>query len=331
MTHHLPSTDDLKQQARRLRTALAARGTELSHGHALELVAAQHGVRDWNTLSASASGPRAGDDAYGPVIPVLRIFDVAKAREFYLGFLGFTQDWEHTFDDHSPSYLQVSRSGAVLHLSEHHGDATPGATVRILVPDAAAVQRELVGRDYRYARPGLETMPWGLEVQVGDPFANRLVFHQLVEGGDEVDHDEAASGPIEHDLRVEGSPAHAFDVLTARIGTWWDPVYAPPGLRDVVIEPRVGGGCTMLLDGGGSYRWGTVTAWEPGSRYAQTFSLGGDANHPTEVDIAFEPDGDGTLVRFRHGGWTAANVAGRPRFTDWPVILERYVDACRLP
>ena len=61
---------------------------------------------------------------------MLRIFDVAKAREFYSEFLGFAIDWEHTFDDHAPVYLQASREGAVLHLSEHHGDASPGATVR---------------------------------------------------------------------------------------------------------------------------------------------------------------------------------------------------------
>ena len=40
-------------------------------------------------------------------IPILRIFDVGKAREFYLGFLGFTVDWEHRFDDRAPLYMQV--------------------------------------------------------------------------------------------------------------------------------------------------------------------------------------------------------------------------------
>lgn len=30
---------------------------------------------------------------------LLRIFDVAKAKEFYVGFLGFTVDWEHRFDE----------------------------------------------------------------------------------------------------------------------------------------------------------------------------------------------------------------------------------------
>lgn len=58
-------------------------------------------------------------------VPLLRIFDVAKAREFYVGWLGFTIDWEHRFDARAPLYMQVSRAGLVLHLTEHHGDCCP--------------------------------------------------------------------------------------------------------------------------------------------------------------------------------------------------------------
>jgi len=68
-----------------------------------------------------------GEVEFRRVVPILRIFDVAKAKDFYAGFLGFTIDWEHRFDDRAPLYLQVSRNGLVLHLSEHHGDGTPGS------------------------------------------------------------------------------------------------------------------------------------------------------------------------------------------------------------
>jgi hypothetical protein len=30
-------------------------------------------------------------------IPLLRIFDVERAKAFYVGFLGFAIDWEHRF------------------------------------------------------------------------------------------------------------------------------------------------------------------------------------------------------------------------------------------
>jgi hypothetical protein len=51
--------------------------------------------------------------------------------------------------------------------------------MRIKVEDIAALHRELIGKKYRYARPGLETTPWQTgEVTVGDPFGNRLHFYE---------------------------------------------------------------------------------------------------------------------------------------------------------
>ena len=63
---------------------------------------------------------------FGRVVPVFRIFSLDKAREFYLDFLGFKVDWEHRFAPDLPVYMQVSRAGLAFHLSEHHGDGTPG-------------------------------------------------------------------------------------------------------------------------------------------------------------------------------------------------------------
>ena len=64
---------------------------------------------------------------FGNTIPILRILDDAKAREFCGDFLGFTIDWEHRFEAGTPLYMQVSKDQCVLHLSEHYGDGTPGA------------------------------------------------------------------------------------------------------------------------------------------------------------------------------------------------------------
>ncbi|MEM5432964.1 glyoxalase superfamily protein [Cupriavidus oxalaticus] len=111
-----------------------------------------------------------------PAIPILRIFSVDKAREFYLDFLGFTVDWEHRFEEGFPLYMQVRRSGLTLHLSEHYGDATPGSTVFVPMQDIDALHRELAAKDYAYARPGIETLGWGRQLQVADPFGNRLRF-----------------------------------------------------------------------------------------------------------------------------------------------------------
>jgi uncharacterized glyoxalase superfamily protein PhnB len=109
--------------------------------------------------------------------PILRIFDEAKAREFYLSFLGFKLDWEHRFEPSLPIYMQVSRGGCVLHLTEHHGDASPGAAMRIHADDLDALHAELIAKQYPYARPSIEAMPWGTrDMSVKDPFGNRLTF-----------------------------------------------------------------------------------------------------------------------------------------------------------
>ncbi len=50
----LPSIEELKQQARRLRSGLADDGDFISHSESLELIARQYGMRDWNTLHAAA-------------------------------------------------------------------------------------------------------------------------------------------------------------------------------------------------------------------------------------------------------------------------------------
>jgi catechol 2,3-dioxygenase-like lactoylglutathione lyase family enzyme len=122
----------------------------------------------------------------GKIIPILRIFDEAKAKEFYIGFLGFRLDWEHRFEPGLPLYMQVSRDACTLHLSEHHGDCCPGAALRIETERLEAYCRELHARQYRYARPGIEEMPWGSkDMRIVDPFGNRLIFTSIVTGAAE--------------------------------------------------------------------------------------------------------------------------------------------------
>lgn len=108
--------------------------------------------------------------------PILRIFDETKAREFYVDFLGLSVDWEHRFEDNYPLYMQVSRAGLVLHLSGHHGDATPGSNVFVNTVNIEAYQRELAAKAYTFMKPGVEKLPWGLQMEVTDPFGNRIRF-----------------------------------------------------------------------------------------------------------------------------------------------------------
>lgn len=113
--------------------------------------------------------------------PILRIFDETKAKEFYVDFLGFSVDWEHRFEEGLPLYMQVSKDGCVLHLSEHHGDCCPGSAMRIETSELEAFQRELIARQYKNARPGINEMPWGSkDMSISDPFGNRLTFTNAI-------------------------------------------------------------------------------------------------------------------------------------------------------
>lgn len=113
------------------------------------------------------------------VTPILRMFDVQMAKQFYLEFLEFTLDWEHRFEDGLPLYMQISSGDCRIHLSEHHGDCSPGAAIRIEVSGIEELHSKLLSKKYKYARPGLETTPWNTkEMQITDPFGNKLIFYQ---------------------------------------------------------------------------------------------------------------------------------------------------------
>jgi uncharacterized glyoxalase superfamily protein PhnB len=118
---------------------------------------------------------------FGKTAPILRIFDEDRAKEFYVNFLGFRIDWEHRFEEDLPLYMQISKDDCILHLSEHHGDGCPGAAMRIETNELEAFQKVLLAKDYKYARPSIEEMPWGSrDMSVTDPFGNRLTFTNAV-------------------------------------------------------------------------------------------------------------------------------------------------------
>ena len=61
------------------------------------------------------------------------------------------------FEPGLPLYLQVSKDGCVLQLSEHHGDCSPGAAMRIETSELDAFHAELASkhrRPWRQSRSG---------------------------------------------------------------------------------------------------------------------------------------------------------------------------------
>lgn len=130
-------------------------------------------------MSSDPAPAARASHSFGPVIPILRSFDEGKAREFYIDWLGFRVDWEHRFEPGTPLYMQVSRGGCVLHLSEHHGDGTPGSAVRVLVEELEAFHAELQARPYKNYRPSLQDQEWGArEMVVQDGAGNKVIFYR---------------------------------------------------------------------------------------------------------------------------------------------------------
>lgn len=171
------SIEQAKQMAKRLRADLLKSNQDVSHSAALELVAHQLGHKDWNTASALLPPENTSPGiTFDKSIPILRSFDETKAREFYLEFLGFSIEFEHRFEADLPLYLGISRDGLQLHLSEHHGDASPGSTVFIPMHNIEQLRDELLAKRYGYGRPAIVEQGWGKVLEVYDPFGNRLRF-----------------------------------------------------------------------------------------------------------------------------------------------------------
>lgn len=165
-----------KNAARVLRASLAADGLDISHSRALELVSRQLGYDDWNTAHAALT--RTTSDL-GAAVPVLRVQDWSAAEPFYRGYLGFGVAWVHRHEAGLPVYVRVTRDAAVLDLSEHHGDGTPGSVAWVPLRDLAAYHRELGGRGHARLRPGIDDeAPGGPTMTIVDPFGNTLRFCQ---------------------------------------------------------------------------------------------------------------------------------------------------------
>lgn len=108
------------------------------------------------------------------VFPTLRITDYARSKRFYVDGLGFRIDWEHRFDVRDPVFVQLTRDGLSLYLSEHAGDGRPGGLVHLYVPDVDAWYAEIVSRGLAVEFPPRDE-PWGnRDLRIADPDGNQL-------------------------------------------------------------------------------------------------------------------------------------------------------------
>lgn len=142
--------------------------------------------------------------------------------------------------------------------------------------------------------------------------------------------DQGLGEAIVHSVVVDADRQRAFEVFTEHFGAWWDPrlTAAPHTFSGVRVPTAPGEEVVFEHADGVHYPVGRVTDYEPGQRFAMSFWLALDRDHPTRLLVEFEPTPAGaqTHVTLTHDGWTASTVAERPKFTEWPDLLRRYAE-----
>jgi catechol 2,3-dioxygenase-like lactoylglutathione lyase family enzyme len=185
--------EQYKKMARRLRTDLADSGVAVSHSRALEIVAHQHGARDWNTLAAgidrAPAAPVRLDRAAGvdavqvhEIVPFLHPVSMERSLAFYRDLLGFriALSWPSPDDvrwcrlEHGHAALMLQEPGDV------HGrpSGTPlgqGLSLNFTCSNALAVYDAVVDSRAVVEEPMVSNHMW--VVTLRDPDGCRIEFH----------------------------------------------------------------------------------------------------------------------------------------------------------
>ena len=110
------------------------------------------------------------------VIPQLRITRARDSLPFYVQGLGFSIDWQHQFEPGFPLFLQLTREGQTIFLTEHAGDCQVGGAVYFKVADVDACHRDFSARGIVPTHAPHDT-DWGTrEMALTDHDGNRLRF-----------------------------------------------------------------------------------------------------------------------------------------------------------
>lgn len=118
--------------------------------------------------------------------PILRMFDEAEGRAFYVGYLGFEVDWECRFHPDAPVFMQVRLGDACIHLDGHATEDSPKSQVNIPVLGLRNYCDLLIAKGANYPEPCIEDVRYvgrPTDMNVEDPFGNLLIFSsQTTEG-----------------------------------------------------------------------------------------------------------------------------------------------------
>ena len=133
-------------------------------------------------------------------------------------------------------------------------------------------------------------------------------------------------------VTVDCAVEEAFRVFTADAKSWWpvDSHSIHQTVAEIVFEERVGGEVYEVSTSGEKGHWATVLEWEPPGRLVLARNIREAEASPTEVEVRFLPEGDGTRVELEHRGWERlAEDAEEKRSSydsGWDFVLGRYAE-----
>jgi uncharacterized protein YndB with AHSA1/START domain len=145
-----------------------------------------------------------------------------------------------------------------------------------------------------------------------------------------------AIAPVRKTLVVNASQAHAFDVFTSRLDSWWPKghgIGATP-VKQSFIEPRVGGRWYTTHEDGSETVVGHMRIWEPPHRILFSWEVSADwkpdPSVASEVDVMFVSEGPHTTrVQLEHRNFEALGKEGGEKMRGgddggWPGLLELF-------
>jgi uncharacterized protein YndB with AHSA1/START domain len=139
-------------------------------------------------------------------------------------------------------------------------------------------------------------------------------------------------------IEVPVSPERAFEVFTKGMNGWWTREHHVQSgtLKEIGVDPQVGGRMWEENDAGDVCTWGRVLTWDPPSGFSFSWLVGPDWGVPgpdavgSRVTVTFEEVASGTRVDLVHDrldahgeGWESVrDGVGSPG--GWPQSLARY-------
>jgi uncharacterized protein YciI/uncharacterized protein YndB with AHSA1/START domain len=149
--------------------------------------------------------------------------------------------------------------------------------------------------------------------------------------------------PIKKQLLVPTTQERAFRIFSQGIDRWWPREHhiGSSPIREVVLEPRLGGRWYSLCEDGSEVHVGKVLTWDPPTRLVLSWQITAawqfDPDFSTEVEVSFQAEGPkATRVTLEHRQLERYAEAGadiRAQLDDadgWQSSFEQFARVARM-